>query len=164
MTTRLAARASNVPLPFGLSSKIFGGGSVGTVAWPGAENWILPGTGPGAATATFNRPERFWLRAGACFIAYNATGTWVRYDYKLRLLVSGAYGNDLNGINFFQKATPNGGGTQWWGNSVEALFFCEANTDYQVYLLSAGGGAANNYYQAQVHWNLWAYTIGEGAV
>lgn len=165
MTTNLADRSLDLPLPTGLSYRKFGGGSAGSVAWPPAENFLYPGTGPGGDTMFFRRPERFWLRAGGNCIAYSTSGSWNRYDYELRLCVSTGsnYANDLNGINFFQKAQAFGGGTDWWGTSIEGLWFCEANTDYAVYFLSKGGNASGNYYyQAQGHYNLWAYTIGEG--
>ena len=161
MTTSLAARAADAPLPVGVSYKKPGGGGQ-TVAWPPAENFIYPGTGVGGDTMAFNRPERFWLRAGAILSAVGPA-SWARYDYELRLVVNGNYGNDLNGINFFQKANACGGGTQGWGTSIESLWFCEANTSYIVYLLSKGGdGQGVTYYQSQYSWALWAYTIGEG--
>lgn len=162
MTTALAQRATDAPLPTGISYHKIGGGSVGSVAWPPADNFLYPGTGPGGDTIAFNRPERFWLKAGASIIA-NGPAAWARYDYGLELVANGVYGGtDLNGIAFFQKANALGGGTTWWGASIESLWFCEANTNYVVDLVSKGNGAGCTYYQATVHWNLWAYTIGEG--
>lgn len=161
MPSNLSARSSALPLPHGLSYRKWGGGSVGSVAWPPAENFLYPGTGPGGDTMVFNRPERFWLRAGG-FCICNGPAAWTRYDYELRLVTGGGYNNDLNGINFFQKANATGGGTTWWGTAIEGLWFCEANTDYMVYFLSKGGGGSCTYYQSQGHWGLWAYTIGEG--
>lgn len=146
----------------GLGYHKIGGGSVGTVAWPPADNFIYPGTGAGGDTIIYNKPERFWLRAGGCCIC-NGPAAWARYDYGLELVVNGTYGGvDLNGVGFVQKANGCGGGTTWWGTSIEALFFCEANTNYNVDLVSKGNGSGATYYQATVHWNLWAYTIGEG--
>lgn len=168
MTTSLAARPSAQPLPMGtaLARRAV---SYGSVIFPGPENFLWGG--PGSAgqtgeTGVFNRPERFWLHAGASFICYNAAAnTWTRYDYELRLVVNGNYGNDLNGINFFQKANPVWGsaGDPWLGVSISGLFFCEANTNYTVYLLSKGSPANVYYYQSPNHYNIWAYTIGEGA-
>jgi|tagenome__1003787_1003787.scaffolds.fasta_scaffold20384714_2 hypothetical protein len=161
MPTLLGARPAAVPLPTGVGYKKLSPGN-GPVAWPPQDNWIAASDTVGGETTTFNRPERFWLKAGACIIA-RSTGAWTRYDYKLRLVVNGAYGNDLNGTNAFQKATSNENHTDgWWGHSIEGLYYCEANTNYVVYLLSDGGGAGCQYYQHQVHWHLWAYTIGEG--
>lgn len=161
MPTNLGARPLHAPLPTGVPFRKPGAGSTGP-AWPGAENFLYPGDGSGGDTRVFNRSERFWLRAGACTIV--AGPGWTRYDYQLRLVVNGSYGNDLNGINFFQKANVAGGlgGNGWWGISIEGLFYCEKNTDYIVYFLSKGGGASCAYYQASVHYYLWAYTIGEG--
>lgn len=163
MTSALAARASSTPLPTGIGYRKITAQAGAAPAWPGAENWLLPGDGQDGGTRVFNRPERFWLRAGG-FCICTGPAAWTRYDYELRLCVNGPsnYGNDLNGINFFQKANAAGGGTTWWGTSIESLWFCEANTDYMVYFLSKGNGASCQYYQHQVHWGLWAYTIGEG--
>ena len=58
---------------------------MGTVAWPPAENFIYPGTGVGGDTISLQRPERFWLKAGACCI-YDGPAAWTRYDYGLRLV------------------------------------------------------------------------------
>lgn len=165
MTTALAARSSNVPLPTGTVLKRRGVDSAAP-AWPGPENFLYGGPSLNAETGVFRRPERFWLAAGASIIeSATSTAAWLRVDYELRLVVNGAYGNDLNGINFFQKATaayPTA--NSWQGVSIEGKFFCEANTDYNVYLLSKSNTANAAYYQAQVHWNMWGYTIGEGAV
>lgn len=163
MATALAARRADAPLPTGACYKKIGGGSVGTVAWPPTDNFIYPGTGVGGDTIAFNRPERFWLKSGACCIC-NGPAAWTRYDYGMELVVNGVYGGaDLNGISFVQKANACGGGTTWWGFSIEALWYCEANTNYTVDFVSKGNGSGATYYQATVHWNLWAYTIGEGA-
>jgi hypothetical protein len=161
----LASRPVDSPLPTGVGLKKRGA-DVGGVVWPGAENWIYPGDGSGGNIGTVRRPERFWLHAGASFIIYNAAASgWERFDYQLRLCVNGPsnYGNDLNGINFFQKASssenhPN----PWWGMSIAATFFCEADTDYDVYLLSKSSSPDIYYGQWGVHYNLWSYTIGEG--
>ena len=162
MATNLSARASGAPLPTGLTAKKPGAGNTG-VAWPAIDNWLLPGDGSGAELGPFNRPERFWLRAGASFIEHCAAAAWTRYDYKWRLVVNGAYGNDLLGFNAVQKANSNSANPNpWWGISIEALWYCEANTNYIAYLLSAGNGASSSYYQYVGHYNIWAYTIGEG--
>ena len=163
MVKTLAARATDFPLPTGIGYKKFGSAGGAQVAWPGGDAFIYPGTGVGGDTIAFNRPERFWLKAGAFCIHYQPSGNWVRYDYGLVLVVNGVYGaGDLNGIALEQKANGAGGGTSWWGTCIEALFYCEANTNYTVDFVSRGGGAGGFYYQQQVHWNLWAYTIGEG--
>ena len=104
------------------------------------------------------------MKAGASIIAspVNA-GYWTAYVYKLRLLVNGAYNNDLNGVQQFIKynsveAHPD----SWWGTSIEGLYYCEANTNYEVYLLSGYAGGDTYYYRSSGHMNIWAYTIGEG--
>lgn len=167
MPSNLAARPSNLPLPMGtiLAKKAV---SYGGVVWPNAENYLWGGPGSGGqtgGTGTFRRPERFWLFAGASVIAMNGTaGTWTRHDYQLRLVVNGAYANDLNGINFFLKAgVAQGVATDPWnGMSISGLFYCEANTDYEVYLLSKNNPTGISYWQSPNHYNLWAYTLGEG--
>lgn len=163
MPSNLSTRSLDSPLPNGIAYRKFGSAGGAQVVWPGGDAFIYPGTGAGGDTIAFNRPERFWLRAGAGFIAYTPGGAWSRYDYALELVARGVYGGaDLNAIAFWQKANGNGGGTSWWGTTIESLWFCEANTNYVVDLVSKGNGPSNNYYQQQVHWNLWAYTIGEG--
>ena len=163
MATNLAIRPSNVPLPTGVNDRRRHASEVGAVAWPGAENWLLVAPGVGGEVGPFNRPERFWLKAGASIIAGVYAGGWTRYDYQLRLVVNGSYGNDLNGINLFQKANSGEMHTNYWqGISIEGLWYCEANTNYIVYLLSKGYGTNTYYWQGFNHYNLWAYTIGEG--
>jgi hypothetical protein len=164
MPTNLGVRPNTAPLPTGTAVKKRGktGAGVGS-AYPAPDNFILPGDGSGALIGPFNRPERFWLHAGASIISYQPSG-WIRYDYKLRLVTGGGYNNDLNGSQTHQKANVWGGSATdpWWGTSVEALFYCEANTDYTVYLLSASSSPNGVYYQSSGHWNMWGYTIGEG--
>jgi hypothetical protein len=162
MATNLGVRPSNAPLPHGYGFWKPGGGNAAP-AWPPAQNFLYPGDGTGGDTQVFNRPERFWLHAGANVMNGSNVGGWTRYDYGLKLVVNGAYGNDLNGVGFTQKAHSNEshGGT-WLMTSIEALFYCEANTNYIVYLVSLGGGGNMLYYQYFTHYNLWAYTIGEG--
>ena len=169
MTTALGARPSATPLPTGtiLSKR---SSDAGSVVWPSTDNYLWMGPGAGGvsgSTGVFNRPERFWLKAGSSHIASPVTAAgWYAYVYALRLVVAGNYGNDLNGYGTHTKYNScdgPGGGNNWWGASIEALFYCEANTDYQVYLLSRYAGGNVYYYQSNVHMNLWAYTIGEGA-
>lgn len=167
MTTVLGARPTNAPLPFGniLAKR---GADYGSVTWPSTDNYLWMGPGAGntsGSTGVFNRPERFWLKAGAAMIALPIPASgWVAYVYALRLVANGNYANDLNGNGTFTKYNsvethPDG----WWGTSIESLWFCEANTNYEVYLLSRYGGGNTYYYQSNGHLNLWAYTIGEGA-
>ena len=164
MATNLGVRPSNIPLPMGIAGRRIGA-SHQAPAWPGVDNFILPGDGAGGMHGPFNRPERFWLHCGATFICSCAYPGWISYYYKWQLVVNGSYGPDLLGSdNRFQKVNsgeqhPDG----WFGTSVEGLYYCEANTDYSVYLLSGGGGASCNYYQSEGHYNIWAYTVGEGA-
>jgi hypothetical protein len=160
MPTNLGARPSTSPLSTVVGVKKRGNVTGATVAYPAADNFILPGDGSGATTGTFNRSERFWLCCGGDFISYTTPG-WVTYYYKLRLLVNGSYANDLNGNQTFQKANV-WGGADWFGSSIEGRYYCEANTNYEVYLLSGGANAAGSYYQSSGHWNMWAYTVGEG--
>jgi len=165
MPTALGARSSGAPLPTGIAANLRAA-DVGQVAWPATDNWLLPGTGGGGRTGVFRRPERFWLKVGASIIATPVTANaWYAYVYALRLLIAGAYGNDLNGNGTFTRYNSCDGpaaGNNWWGSSISALFYCEANTDYEVYLLSRYAGGNVYYYQSNGHYNMWAYTIGEG--
>jgi len=163
MASNLGNRSSNSPLPMGQCIRKLGNNPGAAPAWPPPENWIDPGDGTGGAIGLFNRPERFWLHAGGNCIA-RTDGGWIRYDYQLRLVVNGSYGNDLNGINFYQKANSleDHAGNGWWGTSIEGMFYCEANTDYTVHFLSKSSTVSSYYYQHQVHYNMWGYTIGEG--
>ena len=158
----MGVRPNTAPLPTGASVKKRGRTDTGAnVAYPGNDNYLLPGDGSGAAIGPFNRPERFWLHAGGYAILYGPS--WTSTYYKLRLVVNGAYNNDLNGLQISEKCTPMGGASDaWFGVSIEMLYYCEANTDYQVYLLAGGGGAGGVHYQWHAHWNMWGYTIGEG--
>lgn len=162
MTTALGARLSNVPLPAGVTLRKRAA-DVGSVVWPATDNFLLLGGGQDGSTGVFRRSERFWLKAGAALICSPTTaGGWYAYVYAMRLVVNGAYGNDLNGYGIHTKYNSVEVHTDsWWGSSIESLFYCEANTDYQVYLLSRYGGGNTYYYQSNGHMNLWAYTIGE---
>jgi hypothetical protein len=166
MATALGARPMNIPIPTGAAMKV-PVAEVGNVIYPATDNWLLPGTGGGARTGVYRRTERFWLRAGASTIALpTAGGAWTAYVYAMRLVVNGSYGNDLNGYGIHTKYNSvdgPAGGNNYWGTSISCLFYCEANTDYEVYLLSRYGGGNVYYYQANSHYNMWAYTIGEGA-
>lgn len=90
--------------------------------------------------------------------------TWTRYDYAIYLLVGGtAYGPDLNGVTYVQNAdSAQVAGGNWEGSSLEAKFYCEANTTYHVRLLSQNSPANIYYYQHPIHMGMFAYTIGEG--
>ena len=166
MATNLAAQPSNAPLPTGITlSKR--AADYGSVSWPGVDNylWMGPGAGNvGGNTGIFNRPERFWLKAGASLITLPTGTGWIGYVYAMRLVVNGGYNNDLNGIGIFTKYNSvETHSDSWWGSSIESLFYCEKNTNYEVYLLSRYGGGNVYYYQSNGHMNMWAYTIGEGA-
>ena len=160
MTTALAQRATDAPLPTGISYHKIGGGSVGTVAWPPADNFLYPGTGPGGDTIAFNRPEDSGSNPELAHC--NGPAAWARYDYGLVLVVNGVYGGTTS------TGSPSSEGQRpgWRHNVVGHVDrgpgYCEANTNYTVDLVSKGNGAGCTYYQATVHWNLWAYTIGEG--
>jgi hypothetical protein len=166
MPTTLGARSGGAPLPTGVITNLLPA-NVGSATWPATDNWLLPGTGGGGRTGVFRRSERFWLRAGASIITQPVTAAqWVAYVYAMRLVVNGSYGNDLNGNGTFTKYNScdgPAGGNNWWGSSIAALFFCEANTDYEIYLLSRYAGGNTYYWQGAPHYNMWAYTIGEGA-
>lgn len=157
MTTALGARLSNMPLPTGVTLRKKAP-SVGSAVWPGTDNFLL--VDADGSTGVFRRPERFWLKAGASIICTPTAATWTAYVYALRLVVNGSYANDLNGNQIFTRY--NSVQNDWWGTSIESLFYCEANTDYMVYLLSRYGGGNTYYYRSPEHMNLWAYTIGEG--
>ena len=148
----------------------------GAIAFPGAGGFMVldPSTGGSgyqtwwqAQLGPYNLPYRYWLNAGANWIAYSG-GSWTRYDVMLRLLINAAaYGPDLNGQAFHQNADSQPGASvdnypEWQGQSIEAKFFCEANTTYHVRFESQGGGGSVNYFQHPIHMNMWAYTVGEG--
>ena len=164
MTTTLGNRPSNVPPPVSVPWRLRST-DVGGVAWPPAESFIQPGGGANAETPTFNRPERFCLKVGASFIVATSGQAWIRYDYKLSLLINyAAYGADLNGIPYFRKANSwIGNPDPWFGVSIEGLFYLEANTNYVVRLLTAYNNGACQTFQSGGYWNMWAYTLGEGA-
>src|SRR6188768_2648809 len=103
MAVALGNLPSNAPLPTGTVGRKIGA-ATGAVLWPQAENWILPGGGDNGRTRVFSSSRRFLLNVGASIITQSSDSSWVRRDYKLQLIVNGAYGNDLNGINFFRKA------------------------------------------------------------
>lgn len=160
MPTNLGAQPSNAPLATGTTrhKRAF---DIGSTGWPGVDNFLL--VDADGSTGVFNRPARFWLKAGAGLIAYPLVAGWVGYVYALRLVVNGVYNNDLNGNQIFTKYNSlETHSDSWWGSSIEALFYCEANTNYQVYLLSRYGGGNTYYYRSTGHLNLWAYTIAEG--
>ena len=118
MATVLGARPSNAPLPTGVGMGKQAS-NVGAVVWPPPDNFLY--VDANGSTGNFNRPERFWLKAGASIIAspVNA-GYWTAYVYKLRLLVNGAYNNDLNGVQQFIKYNSVEAHTDsWWGTSIE---------------------------------------------
>jgi hypothetical protein len=156
----LAAQPSNAPLPVGVGIPKRAA-SGGTIAYPGAGNYIV--VSGDAQVGPFQRTYRFWLCAAAFFIYYSP-GAWTRYDYILSLLVNGAYNPDLNGIQYFQKANSGestGHADPWLGADIEGKFFCEANTQYYVRLLSQSNNGGS-YYQSPNHINMYAYTVGEG--
>src|SRR3954452_6428264 len=160
MTVALGAMPSNAPLPVGTGMPIRSPGG-GTVARQPAGNWMYlgPGDTNGMQIGVFRRTYRFWLKAGATNIAY-MPGGWERFDWHIYLLVNGAaYSGDLNGVKMVQKAMSsegNGHTDPWLVCSIEGQFYCEANTDYHLRLLTGGGGGY--YYQHPVHLNMWAYT------
>ena len=163
MAIALGVQPSNAPLPMGQSWPIRVA-NYGGIARPAAGNWMWqgPGTVNGMQVGPFQRPYRFCLKVGASYIAY-MQGAWERFDWWLRLVVNGGYGNDLNGIGLVQKAMSSEGTSHhdpWIGCSIEALFYCEANTAYHVQELTAGGTGI--YYQSDGHNNMWAHTVGEG--
>jgi len=160
MTTNLGALPSNVPLKTGVSQKRIPAAGA-AVVWPPAENYLLPGSGEPGEVGPIIRPHRFWWCVGASIINHCNTG-WQRYDYQLRLVVNSVYGNDLNGINYFQKANSNENhGGSWLMSSIEARWYCEANTTYHCYLLSKSSSPNCYYYQHPEHYTLWSYTVGE---
>jgi hypothetical protein len=157
MPTALGARPSASPLPAGRPTR-HAVGVGGTIAFPAANNWLVS-SGDGRV-GPFNLPYRYWL----CAIMNNiflSAGDWVRYDVALRLVVNGSYGPDLNGQSLHQNADSNVNNV-WHGQSVEAKFFCEANTNYEVYAVTYNTPSGISYYQAPNHMSLYAYTVGEG--
>jgi hypothetical protein len=171
----LGARASELAHPAGKPFR-HPCASGATKAFPAGGNFLVldPSSG-GSGWQTwwqgqlgpYNLPGRFWLHAGANWI-YNPPSSpdWNRHDVALYLLVDGAYGADLNGQSFHQNADSCPGGgyyVEWQGNSLEAMFYCEANKAYHVRFL-VQGGSGGNYYQSPDHMNMWAYTIGEGVI
>jgi len=145
------------------------GGAGGTMAWPAAENYFYFGAGATTNPCIQGQiclPTRFWWVVGACFIEWT-NASWTRFDTQLRLVnAAGTPINDLNGISWFQKAYSSEGtghADGWIGFDIEAKFYCEANTVYNVQFLSKNTPANCNYYQAVDHLNMWSYTVGEGA-
>ena len=160
----MALRATNVPLPTGYVVRVIAEATGAQVAWPTAENYILGGASTSAQIGPFRSTERFWLVCGASFIHANTAAGWVRMDYQLRLLVNGAYGNDLRSTNFFMKTDSIENHADWWKtSSVSGLFYCERNTDYHVRLMSKNTAASGIYWRGDGnHWTIWGYTVGEG--
>jgi hypothetical protein len=162
--TDLGVRLSNVPLPTGVVIRKNNTFGPGNAAWPGPENYLNFSASVNGELGPINRPERFWWRVGASCIMdpIPATG-WIRFDWQLRLLTDAyVYGNDLLGVNWFQKANriedhPN----PWWGGTIEAAFYCEANLDYWVRFMSKST-TSGNYWQQDIYTNMWSYTVGEG--
>jgi hypothetical protein len=168
----LGAQPSGSPLPV---SKVARHPCVaaGGVAFPGAENFlILDPTSGGSGWETywqaqlgpFNLPYRYWLCVGYNNIFANVSGTgWIRFDIQIKLLVNNtAYGPDINGQTFHQDADSMEYLNNWEGHSIEAKFFCEANTVYHARVLSRNSPSGVQYYQHPTHSNMWAYTVGEG--
>lgn len=155
--TALGARPSTSPVPAGRPTK-HGCYSEGGVAFPPANNWLI--LDADGSLGPFNLPYRYWLHAG-----YNniyACGTaWTRMDVALRLVVNGSYGGDLNGRWLHQNADSHEA-VNWEGNSIEAVFYCEANVAYHVYIVSYNSPGGCQYYRHPQHTNFWAYTVGEG--
>ena len=160
----MALRDTDVPLPTGTVLRKIPSGSAGAVAWPGAENYLLSGPGGDGQLGPINRPERFWLVCGAHIIRSAAASGWIRMDYQLRLLVNGAYGNDLRGVNLFMKTDSiENHSNSWVGSSVSAMFYCERNTNYHVRLLSKNTTSNVSYwYGSPEYYTFFIYTIGEG--
>ena len=52
---------------------------------------------------------------------------------------------------FLPESQRIGGGTRWWGTSIEGLLFCEANTNYIVDFFPRAMAQGSLYYQATVH-------------
>jgi hypothetical protein len=171
----LGARSSVSPHPAGKPFR-HPCAAAGSIAFPGAASFLTldPSSGGSgwstwsqAQLGPYNLPTRFWLVAGANWICHPPTSPdWNRFDVAIYLLVnSSVYSGDLNGQVFHQNADSMPGGgyfADWQGNSIEAKFFCEANTTYHPRFLAQGGGGGNLYYQAPHHMNMWAYTVGEG--
>lgn len=164
MPVALGALPSAAPVPVGVGT-IQKSSVGGLVARPAAGNFMFygPGQAGNFELAAPARPYRFWWRVGASQIVY-ATGAWERLDWQLQLLINNyTYGNDLNNIGVYQQiigSEGSGHADPWNGSGIEGLFYCEANSNYWVRFLAAGGGG--NYYQHPVHLNMWSYTIAEG--
>jgi hypothetical protein len=166
----LGALPSSSPLPAGKPAR-HPCASGGQIAMPASGNFMVLNPGSGGSgyqswwqgqLGPYNLPYRYWLKCGANWIQYNGV-SWQRYDVAIYLLIGGsAYGNDLNGQTYHQNADSAESTATWMGQSIEAHFFCEANTTYHVRFLSQAQGANANYYQHPVHMNMWSYTVGEG--
>jgi hypothetical protein len=159
MPTLLGARSSVSPLPAGRPTRK-AVGSAGQLGFPAAGNWIDSGGGS-SQLGPFNLPYRFWLCAITNQI-FNSAVAWTRYDIVIRLIVNGAYGADLNGQSLHQNADSETNAV-WAGQSLEAKFYCEANTRYDLQVLTYNTPANQVwYYQSPGHQNMYAYTVGEG--
>ena len=158
MPVKLGDRSSVSPLPAGRPTR-HAVGYGGTIAFPAAGNWLIPG-GSDGQLGPFNLPYRYWLNVVVNNIFHSNTA-WTRYDVAIRLVVNGVYGPDLNGQTYHQNADSEVQ-TTWAGQSIEAKFFCEANTNYHVYVLSWNTPAGVSYYQSPGHMSMYAYTVGEG--
>lgn len=165
MSVALGALATDAPIPTGRTTYGIRCPGGGLIARPASGNFYCFGAGSTnlCEIAVAAKPYRFWWRVGATKIEYMA-GAWERFDWQLQLLNTNyAYGNDLNGIGVYQQTLGSEGtghSDPWNGCGIEGLFYCEANSNYWCRLLTAGGGGY--YYQHPVHFNMWAYTIGEG--
>lgn len=168
----LGAQPSNAPLTTGKPTK-HPCVSAGAVAFPADGNWlVMDGSSGGSRWQTwwnaqlgpFNLPYRYWIVCGYNNIFANVSGTgWIRYDICIRLLKNNsAYGPDLMGQEFHQNANSMEYLNNWDGESIEARFWCEANTVYHVRALTRNSPGGIQYYQHPTHTNFWAYTVGEG--
>jgi hypothetical protein len=165
MATALGVQPSNAVLPVGTGYPSPAIGTVGDIKWPAPINWIYASGTNGMQIGPVRRTYRFWLCIGATIIT-KSTAAFERYDYMLRFIVNGSYNNDLNGIGFLQKCNASEGTSHadpWQSQSIEGKWYCEANTDYNVQLLTVSTTTTNIYYwQGAIHQNMWGYTVGEG--
>ena len=169
MPINLADYPSNIPLRTGQLKRVIGQPpGAGGVAWPGGANYFwadAPTYAVPMRTGPFRSSVRYWLCTYA-YCIYAPPTNWTAAIIALRLVGAdgGTPTTDLNGIGYLEQYSSFAiQGGSWLQFPIEGKFFCEANQDYYVQFLSAGGGAGGMYYSGyKEHLQMTSYTIGEG--
>ena len=158
----LGSQPSAQPLPTGVTVRTFAAPATATGPWPASLNYLHADASVPFLVGPLSRPTRFWWVVAATVMTICQGTAWQRYDYLLRLVDGGGNPvNDLNGRSTVQKADSTE--QNWRSVSISNYYYCEANTTYNVQLLSASSSPNVTYHKDRVFVRMWSHTIGEGA-